>query len=104
MKWYVYVAYFFGGAFLVNAIPHFVSGVTGHPFPSPFASPPGQGESSAMINVLWGSFNFLIAYLLIGRVGTFQLRRTRDAVIVGIGGLLMAMMLSQAFGKIYGGA
>jgi len=43
MKWYVYVAYFFGGAFLVNAIPHFVSGVTGHPFPSPFASPPGQG-------------------------------------------------------------
>jgi len=104
MKWYVYVAYFFGGAFLVNAIPHFVSGVTGHPFPSPFASPPGQGESSAMINVLWGSFNFLIAYLLIGRVGTFQLRRTRDAVIVGIGGLLMAMMLSRAFGQIYGGA
>ncbi len=104
MKWYVYVAYFFGGAFLVNAIPHFVSGVTGHPFPSPFASPPGQGESSAMINVLWGSFNFLIAYLLIGRVGTFQLRRTRDVLIVGMGGLLMAMMLSQAFGKIYGGA
>ncbi len=104
MKWYVYVAYFFGGAFLVNAIPHFVSGVTGHPFPSPFASPPGQGESSAMVNVLWGSFNLVIAYLLIGRVGTFQLRRPRDVLIVGIGGLLMAMMLSQAFGKIYGGA
>ena len=104
MKWYVYVAYFFGGAFLINAIPHFVSGVTGHPFPSPFASPPGQGESSAMINVLWGSLNFVIAYLLIGRVGTFQLRRTRDALIVGVGGLLMAMMLSRAFGMLYGGA
>ena len=104
MKWYVYVAYFFGGAFLVNAIPHFVSGVTGHPFPSPFASPPGQGESSAMVNVLWGTLNFVIAYLLIGRVGTFQLRRTRDALIVGVGGLLMAMMLSRAFGMLYGGA
>jgi hypothetical protein len=104
MKWYVYIAYFFGGAFLVNAIPHFISGVTGHPFPSPFASPPGEGESSAMVNVLWGSFNFLMAYLLIGRVGTFQLRRTRDAILIGIGGLLMALMLSQAFGKIYGGA
>ena len=104
MKWYVYVAYFFGGAFLINAIPHFVSGVTGHPFPSPFASPPGQGESSAMVNVLWGSLNFVIAYLLIGRVGTFQLRRTRDALIVGVGGLLMAMMLSRAFGMLYGGA
>lgn len=104
MKWYVYIAYFFGGAFLVNAIPHFVSGVTGHPFPSPFASPPGEGESSAMVNVLWGSFNFLMAYLLIGRVGTFQLRRTRDAILIAIGGLLMALMLSQAFGKLYGGA
>ncbi|HEX9723636.1 MAG TPA: hypothetical protein VGC53_05075 [Vicinamibacteria bacterium] len=104
MRWYVYVAYFFGGAFLVNAIPHFVSGVTGHPFPSPFASPPGQGESSAMVNVLWGSFNFVMAYLLIGRVGTFQLRRTRDVLIVGIGGLLMAVMLSRAFGGLYGGA
>ena len=104
MKWYVYVAYFFGGAFLVNAIPHFVSGVTGHPFPSPFASPPGQGESSAMVNVLWGTLNFVIAYLLIGRVGTFQLRRTQDTLIVGVGGLLMAIMLSQAFGRIYGGA
>jgi len=104
MKWYVYVAYFFGGAFLINAIPHFVSGVTGHPFPSPFASPPGQGESSAMVNVLWGTLNFVIAYLLIGRVGTFQLRRTRDALIVGVGGLLMAIMLSRAFGMLYGGA
>ena len=43
MRWYLYVAYFFGGAFLTNAIPHFVSGVTGHAFQSPFASPPGAG-------------------------------------------------------------
>jgi hypothetical protein len=103
MKWYTYVAYFFGGAFLVNAIPHFVSGVTGHPFPSPFSSPPGEGESPAIVNVLWGSFNFVMAYLLIGRVGSFELRRTRDVLIVAIGGLLMAFMLSQAFGKVYGG-
>ena len=34
MKWYHYLAYFFGGAFLANAIPHFVMGVTGHPFQS----------------------------------------------------------------------
>jgi hypothetical protein len=29
MRWNHYVSYFFGGAFLANAIPHFVSGVTG---------------------------------------------------------------------------
>jgi hypothetical protein len=32
MRWYHYLGYFMGGAFLVNAIPHFVSGVMGHPF------------------------------------------------------------------------
>jgi len=56
MRWNHYISYFFGGAFLANAIPHLVSGVTGHPFQSPFAHPPGQGLSSATVNVLWGAF------------------------------------------------
>ena len=64
MRWYHYVAYFFGGAFLTNAIPHLVSGVTGHPFQSPFASPPGEGLSSAMVNVVWGFFNLVVGYVL----------------------------------------
>jgi len=53
-RWYHYIAYFFGGAFLANAIPHFVTGGTGHPFQSPFAKPPGQGLSQAWVNFLWG--------------------------------------------------
>jgi len=57
MRWYHYVSYFFGVAFLVNFMPHFINGITGHRFPTPFASPPGQGESAALINVLWGSLN-----------------------------------------------
>lgn len=103
MRWYHYISYFFGGAFLANAIPHFVSGVTGHPFQSPFASPPGQGLSSAMTNVLWGFFNIVIGYLLICRVGTFELRRTRHVLVAGMGALLMALMLARAFGRFYGG-
>jgi hypothetical protein len=103
MPWYFYLAYFFGGAFLVNAVPHFTNGVSGRRFPSPFASPPGRGESSAMVNVLWGTLNLVIGYLLVLRVGNFALRQTRDVVIVGAGGLLMALMLSRAFGRIYGG-
>ena len=31
------VSYFFGGMFLANAVPHFVSGMMGQPFQSPFA-------------------------------------------------------------------
>ena len=103
MRWYHYVSYFFGGAFLMNFVPHFTNGISGRRFPSPFASPPGQGESSALVNVLWGFLNLVIAYLLIARVGNFDLRRTRDALLVGAGGLLIAIMLSQAFGRIYGG-
>ena len=33
MQWLPYVSYFFGGAFLVNAVPHFVSGLMGRAFP-----------------------------------------------------------------------
>ncbi len=47
MRWYHYVAYFFGGAFLANALPHLGNGISGHAFQSPFASPPGVGLSSA---------------------------------------------------------
>jgi hypothetical protein len=103
MRWYVYVAYFFGGAFLVNVLPHLTNGLSGRPFPTPFSSPPSQGESSALVNVLWAALNLLIAYLLISRVGVFELRRTRHVLLVGVGGLLMAVMLSLAFGSIYGG-
>jgi hypothetical protein len=100
MQWYTYIAYFFGGAFLVNAIPHFVSGLTGRPFPSPFAKPPGKGLSSPTVNVLWGAFNFAVAYLLILRVGAFDIRNAIDVLLVGAGGLLMGINLSSWFGSV----
>jgi hypothetical protein len=103
MRWYHYVAYFWGGAFLTNAIPHFVNGVSGHPFQSPFAHPPGEGLSPAMVNVLWGFFNLVIGYLLVARVGAFEIRKTSHAAVFGVGVLLMGVMLSHAFGKFYGG-
>jgi hypothetical protein len=55
MNWLWLVSYFFGGVFAANAIPHVVAGTMGHPFQSPFAKPPGQGLSSATVNVVWGS-------------------------------------------------
>jgi hypothetical protein len=103
MRWYHYVAYFFGGAFLANAVPHLVNGMSGHPFQSPFASPPGEGLSSATVNVVWGMFNLAVGYVLVGRVGTFELRRTQHVVVVAAGALFMAIMLARAFGRFYGG-
>ena len=65
LKWYHYVAIFLAGAFLVNAIPHFIHGVSGQQFPTPFADPPGQGMSSATLNVVWGFANMLIGCFLL---------------------------------------
>ncbi len=103
MRWYHFIAYFFGGAFLVNAVPHFVSGVMGHPFQSPFASPPGEGLSPAWVNVLWGAANFVFAYLLLARVGNLELRRWLPVTVAAVGGLIMAVQLSLHFGRFHNG-
>jgi hypothetical protein len=98
-----YVAYFFGGMLLSNAIPHFVSGVMGRAFQSPFAKPPGKGLSSALVNVGWGAFNLVVAYLLVLRVGAFDLRDTWDALAFGAGFIVMAVMSARLFGPFHGG-
>ena len=64
MSWLYLVSYFFGGVFLANAVPHFVNGMMGRSFQSPFAKPPGKGLSSSTVNVLWGFFNAVVGYLL----------------------------------------
>jgi 4-amino-4-deoxy-L-arabinose transferase-like glycosyltransferase len=103
MMWLRDLSYFFGGVFLTNAIPHFVSGVMGRPFQSPFAKPPGEGLSSSTVNVLWGCFNLVIGYLLIGRVGEFDARSTDHVLALGLGVLLMALITARLFGRFHGG-
>ena len=102
-RWYYSVAYFFGGVFLANTIPHLVNGMSGSPFQSPFATPPGKGLSSATVNVLWGMFNLAVAYALVARVGRFDLRQTWHVVALGLGALLIALQLAQHFGAFHGG-
>ena len=103
LRWYHAVSYFFGGAFVANALPHLGNGLSGHAFQSPFASPPGEGLSSATVNVLWGLFNLAVGYLLVCRVGRFDLRSTRHALIFGFGILVMSVMLARVFGRLHGG-
>ena len=103
MRWYYYAAYFFGGAFLANALPHLGNGISGHAFQSPFASPPGVGLSSSRVNVLRGLFNLAVGYLLVCRDGSFNLRKTQHVLVLGAGILLMSLMLAHAFGQLHGG-
>ena len=103
MPWYNYVSYFFGGAFLANTLPHLVNGISGRPFQSPFAKPPGQGLSSSTVNVLWGLFNLAAAYLLVCRVGSFNLQSTSHVLTFGAGILLMSLVSARGFGRFHGG-
>jgi hypothetical protein len=103
MSWLDLVSYFFGGAFLANAVPHIVAGLMGQPFQSPFAKPSGRGLSSSTVNVLWGLFNVAVGYLLVCRVGDFELRNTSDVVALGLGSLAISLMLARHFGSLHGG-
>jgi hypothetical protein len=103
MQYGYYLAYFFGGAFLGNSVPHYVSGVMGRPFQSPFAKPPGKGLSSALINVFWGFFNLVIGYVLLARIGSFDLRSTAHVAAAGSGALLMSILVARHFGEFHGG-
>ena len=103
MNWPHLVSYFFGGISLANAVPHFVSGMMGRPFQSPFAKPSGQGLSSSTVNVLWGFFNAVIGYILVLRVGYFDVRSTSNVLVLAVGALLISLQSARHFGQFHGG-
>ena len=55
------------------------------------------------MNVLWGFANFVVAYLLIARVGEFDLRAADHVVASGVGVLLICVMSARLFGRFHGG-
>jgi hypothetical protein len=103
MNWLHLVSYFFGGLFLTNAVPHFVSGILGEPFQTPFAKPSGKGLSSSTVNVLWGFANFVFAYLLLLSVGHFDPRSIACIVPFAFGVLLIGLFSARHFGQFHGG-
>jgi hypothetical protein len=103
MPWLDLLSYVFGGAFLANAVPHTVSGMSGCPFQSPFAKPPGEGLSSSTVNVLWGFFNLAVGYVLVCRVGDFDLRNIADIAALGLGMVLIGLFSARHFGRFHGG-
>jgi ABC-type tungstate transport system substrate-binding protein len=44
-----------------------------------------------------------VGYLLVCRVGNFDLRKTQHVLVLGAGILIMSLMLARAFGRFYGG-
>jgi hypothetical protein len=96
MKWYNYLACFFAGLFLANFVPHFVQGICGNSFPTPFANPPGRGLSLPIVNVLWGLFNLIAGYLLF-RAGKISNRKPVTIILFFTGIILCSIFNSINF-------
>ncbi|MDB5704489.1 MAG: hypothetical protein JWN66_1605 [Sphingomonas bacterium] len=90
---------FLSGALLCNAIPHLASGTRGDPFPSPFAKPRGVGNSSPLVNFLWGSANlFAGTALMIEYLPEVDLET--GVAVAALGWLVLGAYLSRHFGKV----
>jgi hypothetical protein len=100
--WHV-LSYFFGGLCSANFVPHFVVGIMGSPFQSPFAKPHGQALSSSTVNVLWGLANGFLAYLLVVRVGRFDPRNAGCILPFTLGVVLISLFSARHFGRFNGG-
>ena len=100
MTWQYDVAYFFGGVFLANFTPHFIAGVSGRAFHTPFAKPPFRGLSSPAVNILWGLSNLVVAYVLLVVVGGLELGRVTDVAVAATGFGLGAMFIARSVTKM----
>jgi hypothetical protein len=98
MNWSGLIACFFSGMFLANLVPHFVHGISGDRFPTPFAKPPGKGLSSATVNVVWALVN-LVAGAYLFRVGKMWSAGLAELVVFFVGITVMSVMLSVNFSK-----
>ena len=98
-----YIALFFAGAFLCNSIPHLTKGLQGEPFPSPFAKPPGKGNSSPLLNFLWGAFNVGVGLTQLS-YHPVTIGANFDSLAVAAGALLLGAYLSRHFQKVREGS
>ena len=99
MSWYNYVFCFFAGTFLANVVPHFVHGISGDPFPTPFAHPPGKGLSSPTVNVVWALANLIVGYVLF-RAGKVSTGGSLALAVFFAGIAALSTWLSVLFAKI----
>ena len=90
---------FFAGAFLCNGVPHLTSGLQGIPFPTPFAKPSGIGESSPVVNFLWGSFNLLMGILMLSQCPV-SVGLNPGFLLLLAGALVMGLISALHFGRV----
>ena len=100
MPWYFYALELLGGMFLANGVPHFVQGLSGNPFPTPFSKPPGIGDSSPLVNALWGFGNLVAGALLLHFFRPVGDGAAKGWAAVALGAFLLSILMASHFGKV----
>jgi hypothetical protein len=101
MPWHNVAAGFFGGVFLANFFPHFIAGMSGVRFYTPFATPPFRGLSSPIVNMLYALVNLAVAYGLLVVIGSLEVHGPHVAVpAAGFG--LMSIFIARSVTKLKG--
>jgi hypothetical protein len=93
--WWIYLAAFFASAFLVNGAPHFIHGVSGKPFPTPFSGGAGTLDGPVR-NVFWGGANLVAGGTLLWLVWP-RLGNPVVVVELVVAAILFGALLGYAF-------
>lgn len=94
-----YILLFLAGALLCNCIPHLSAGLQGLPFPTPFATPRGIGNSPPVVNFLWGAFNLCAGVAILAR-HPVVVDLNADCAAIAAGALALGLYLSLHFGRL----
>jgi hypothetical protein len=102
MPWHSAAVYFLGGMFLANFFPHFIAGMSGVRFYTPFATPPFRGLSSPVVNMLYALFNLALAYTLLVVIGSLELQRLPRVAVSAAGFGLASIFIARSVTKLRG--
>ena len=94
-----YIIHFGAGALLCNSIPHLAAGMRGELFPSPFASPPGIGNSRPAVNVFWGWCNAVAGIALLD-YAPLEVGMNAGFVALALGALVGGCLVATHFGRV----
>jgi hypothetical protein len=97
MIWWHLVLAFLAGAIGANGVPHYVAGVMGRKFPTPFSGGAGTLDG-AVRNVGWGAFNFALAGVFLWLTAASFGSVAYWAIFV-IGALAMSLGLAFVFSR-----